>query len=146
MDQRVKEVFSSQPMVSFRSGSNLCNNDQRSHKINHSLDRNEKCLIYLLTCNCCQKQYVGQTVDIFRNRQNNHKDNARKFDRREHCMQKHLYEHFTLPGHPGFLHDVSVTLINKTDPSYATKREDYWIDILKTKAPTGLNFHFDDSF
>ena len=185
MDQRVKEVFSSQPMVSFRSARKLssylvraklyplerrvgsykcrcnrcqvcrsitetdmfiCNNDQRSYKINHSFDCNEKCLIYLLTCNCCQKQYVGQTVDIFRNRWNNYKDNARKFDRGEHCMQKHLYEHFTLPGHSGFLHDVSVTLIDKTDPSCPTKREDYWIDTLKTKAPMGLNFDFDDSF
>ena len=54
-------------------------------------------------------------------------------------MEKHLYEHFTLPGHSGFLHDVSVTLIDKTDPSCPTKREDYWIDTLKTKAPMGLN-------
>ena len=99
----------------------ICNSDQRSYKIN----RNEKCLIYLLTCNCYQKRYVGQTVDIFRNRWNNYKYNARKFDRGEDFMQKHLYEHFTLPGHSGFLH-VSITLTDKT------KREDYWIDILKT--------------
>ena len=46
----------------------------------------------------------------------------------------------------GFLHDVSVTLIDKTDPSCPTKREDYWIDTLKTKAPMGLKFDFDDSF
>ena len=32
------------------------------------------------------------------------------------------------------------------DPSCPTKREDYWIDILKTKAHMGLNFDFDDSF
>ena len=103
-------------------------------------------LIYLLTCNCCQKQYVGQTVEIFRNRWNNYKENARKFDRGEHFVQKHLYEHFTLPGHSGFLHDVSVTLIDKTDPSCPTKLEDYWIDTLKIKKPTELKFAFDDSF
>ena len=33
-----------------------------------------------------------------------------------------------------------------SDPSCPTKREDYWIDTLKTKAPMGLNFDFDDSF
>ena len=82
---------------------------------------------------------------MFRNRWNNYKDNAKKFYRGEHYMQKHLYEHFTLPGHSGFLHG-SVTLIDKTDPSCSTKRENYWIDILKTKAPMGLNFDFDDSF
>ena len=61
-------------------------------------------------------------------------------------MQRHLYEHFTLPGRSSFLHDVSITLIDKTDPSYPTKREDYSIDILKTKPPMGLNFDFYNSF
>ena len=61
-------------------------------------------------------------------------------------MQRHLYEHFTLPGHSGFLHDVPITLIDKTNPSCFTRREDYWIGTLKTKAAMGLNFDFDDSF
>ena len=56
---------------------------------------------------------------------------------------KGIYMH-TL--HSGFLHDVSITLIDKTDPSCFTKSEDYWIDTLKTKPPMGLNFDFDDSF
>ena len=30
----------------------------------------------------------------------------RKFERGEQCMQRHLYEHFNLPGHSGFLNDV----------------------------------------
>ena len=95
------------------------------------------CLIYLIKCNRCLKQYVGQTVDEFRHRWNNYKDNARKFERRGHGMQRHLYEHFNLPGLSGFLNDVSVTL--KTDPKDPTKRENYWIHTLKTKAPLGLN-------
>ena len=49
-------------------------------------------------------------------------------------MHKHFYEHFILPGHPGFLHGVSSTLIDKTDPSCHTKYKDYLIDTLKTKA------------
>ena len=95
MNQKVEEVFSSQPMVSFRSARKLssylvraklypferrvgpykchcnrcqvcrsitetdmfiCNNDRKSYKINHSFNCNNRCLIYLLTCNCCQKQ------------------------------------------------------------------------------------------
>ena len=39
-------------------------------------------------------------------------------------MQRHLYEHFTLPEHSGFLRDVFITLIDKSDPSCPTKRED----------------------
>ena len=44
-----------------------------TYKINHKFDCMEKCLIYLLTCNKCRKQYVGQTVDTFRYRWNNYK-------------------------------------------------------------------------
>ena len=179
IDQKVKELFSSQPMVSFRIARKLssylirvklyplerrmgsykcrCNCcqvcrsiiktgiDQRSYKINHSFDCNEKCLIYLLTSNCYQKQYVRQTVGIFRNKWNNYKVNARRFGRGEHCMLRHLYEQF-IPGHSGFLHDVSIRLIDQTDPSCPTKREDYWIDTLKTKELMGLKFDSDDSF
>ena len=43
-------------------------------------------------------------------------------------MQRYLYEHFRLSGHSVFLCDVSITMIEKTDPSCPTKREDYWID------------------
>ena len=57
------------------------------------------------------------------------------FNGGEHCMQTHLYNHFTLVGHSGFLHDVSIALADKTDPSFPTKREGYWIDTLKTKEP-----------
>ena len=52
---------------------------------------------------------------MFGLRWNNYKDNSRKFDRGEDC------------------------LIDKTDPRATTKREDYWIHTLKTKAPIGLN-------
>ena len=75
-----------------------------------------------------------------------YKDNARRFDRGEHYMQRNLYEHFRLPRHSIFLHDVSITRIDKTDPSCLTKREYYWIDTLKNKAHMGLNFDSDDSF
>ena len=82
-------------------------------------------MIYLITSNRRFKQYVGQTVDEFRHRWNNYKDNARKFGRGEHCIQRYLYEHFNLPGHTGFLNNVSVTFIDKTDPKDPIKQEDY---------------------
>ena len=56
-------------------------NDQTNFKINHRFDCNERCLIHLITYNRCLKQYVGQTVDNFRHRWNNYKDNAKKFER-----------------------------------------------------------------
>ena len=99
MDQEVKKVFTPKPMASFRSARKLssylvraklyplkrcqtCLNvnetdsfassvTKEEYKINHCFDCNEKCLIYLLTCKVCLKQYVGQTVDEFRLRWNN---------------------------------------------------------------------------
>ena len=122
-----------------------CSNDQTTYKINHKFDCNEKCLVYLITCNKCLKQYVGQTVDMFRSRWNNYKDNSRKFDRGlyaktvfEDCTQRYLYEHFQLPGHTGFSQDTFVTPSDNTDPRAPTKREDYWIHTLKTKPPMDL--------
>ena len=50
-----------------------------------------------------------------------------------------FYEHFNLSGHAGFLNEVSLTLIDKTDHKNPTKREHYWIHTLKNKNPLGLN-------
>ena len=44
-----------------------------------------------------------------------------------------------LSSHRGFLNDVSVTLIDKTDGSDPKKREDYWMKTLKIMAPYELN-------
>ena len=74
---------------------------------------------------------------MFRSRWNNYKDNSRRFDTGEECMQRHFYEHFQLPGHHGFLQDTYVTLIDKTDLSASTNHEYYWRHTLKTKAPMG---------
>ena len=76
---------------------------------------------------------------MFRSRWNNYKDNSRKFDRGEDCMQRQLYKHFQLPGHTGLLQDTYVTLIDQTNPRAPTTREDFWIHTLKTKAPMRLN-------
>ena len=54
-------------------------------------------------------------------------------------MQEYLYSHFESEGHNGFLEDVSIALIDKTDGSDPTKRETNWMHTLKTLAPYGLN-------
>ena len=112
---------------------------QSTYKINHQFNCSESCLVYLLTCNKCFKQYVGQTVDKYRRRWNNYKSNDRKFQRLEPCMQQHLFSHFSITGHDGVLNDDSITFIDKTDPSDPLRREDYWRQTLKTMVPYGLN-------
>ena len=59
-------------------------------------------------------------------------------------MQEHVFKHFSSMDHNGFLNDVSITFINKEDPSAPLKREDYWRRTLKSMAPFGLNI--EDSF
>ena len=71
---------------------------QSTYKINHRLNCHDKCLIYLLTCKQCLKQYLGETTDAFRKRWNNYKSNARKFLKGENCVQQRLLEHFQNPG------------------------------------------------
>ena len=54
-------------------------------------------------------------------------------------MQQHLFEHFNSEGHHCFLDEISITLIDKTDPFEPLKRENYWRSILKAMALWGLN-------
>ena len=111
----------------------------QTYKINHEFSCNESSLIYLLTCKSCRKQYVGKTVDIMCSRWNNYKSNDRKYLVGDPCMQEHIFEHFNSEGHTGFLENVSVTFIDKTDSQNPEKRENYWIHTLKTMVSWGLN-------
>ena len=107
----------------------------QAYKINHEFNCNESSRIYLLTCKICQKYYVGQTVDIFRSRWNNYKNNDRKYLVGEPCMQEHILEHFNSDGHTGSLENIFVAFINKTDSQNPENRENYWIHTLKTLVP-----------
>ena len=53
-------------------------------------------------------------------------------------MQEHLFSHFSIADHDGFLNDVSISFIDKTDPSDPSWR-DYWRQTLKTMVLYGLN-------
>ena len=59
-------------------------------------------------------------------------------------MLEHLFRHFSSPGHNGFLADVSITFIYKTDLSDPFKWEDYWRRTLKNMVP--FEFNIEDSF
>ena len=75
---------------------------RETFQINHELNCDNKCFIYLFKCKVCNKQYVGETTDAFHLRWNNYKDNDRKFQRNESCMQQHVYQHFCNEGYNGF--------------------------------------------
>ena len=99
-------------------------------------------MMYLLTCSQCRKQYVGQTVDTSRYWWNNNRLNSRKHVHDILCMQEHLFEHFCDSERSVFLNDVSITFIDKSDPTNPLQRENYWKRTLKTFALNGLHkFH-----
>ena len=105
-----------------------------------SFDCNDKCLICLLSCKICGKQYVGNNTDHFRSRWNNYKSDVReaKSGNMGNVKQKFLKSHFLQSDHQGFLKYVEVWLTFKTQASDSTKREFYWMRILRTLYPDGL--------
>ena len=54
-------------------------------------------------------------------------------------MQEHSFEHFKSELHSGFLGNLSITLIDKTDGKDLKRGENYWMRTLKTYPPFGLN-------
>ena len=92
----------------------------------------------MLNCKTCGKQYTGKIVDKFRSRWNNYKTDSRKAasGNIESCKQQFLQNQ---DDHHGFLEDLKVTLIDKTQASDPTMREYYWMRTLKTLFPGGLS-------
>ena len=111
----------------------------QSFKISHHLCCNDKCLINLFTCKICKKRYAEKAVERFRLRWTNYKESGRKFLKDEEIKQKSLHGHFLSDSHQSFEEDVSICLIDKTDPSDPHERVYYRMRTLKTIAPFGLN-------
>ena len=53
-----------------------------THKIYHKLTCDDNCLIYLLSCKCYAKQYVGERTESFRYRWDNYKDSDRWYSKK----------------------------------------------------------------
>ena len=113
--------------------------DKKVYKIYDRFTCSDKCLVYLLSCKVCGRQYTGQTVDEFIYRWNNYKDNNKKSLRGDEHKQPGFFAHFQSLDHSGFLEDTEITFIDKRDPFDPTRREGFWIDTLKTRYPLRLN-------
>ena len=114
---------------------------KKVYKINHSFNCDSKCLIYLFSCKVCGIRYVGSTVDRFRLRWNNYKSCQRNTADGGTPNQNYFHQHFLSDRHNGLLNDSEVIFIGKTDPWDPTRREFFWMRVLKTIAPLGLNIH-----
>ena len=93
------------------------------------------CVIYLISCKACGLEYVGLTVDRFRLRWNNYKCSQRIASEDGTPKQNYFHQYFLRENHRGLLEDCET----QTDPSDRTRRESFWVRILKTLVPLGLN-------
>ena len=82
-------------------------------------------VVYLISCNKCGIQYVGETSQKLRNRLNNHRSSLKRL------TNLYLYHHFSSDGHSG--DDICIMPIEEipaSDRANVTsirlEREDYW--------------------
>lgn len=107
---------------------------QQIFELKQSLSSHSANCVYLIFCNKCQKQYVGQTKNQINTRVYQHVHNIiHKIDKR-----RHLVQHFLKHG----LKELKVTGL-QSDPRWSLrdrlKTESLWIKKLNTEFPRGLN-------
>ena len=108
--------------------------------MNFHFDCNSLCVVYLITCKVCKKQYTGSTVTKFRARFSQYKSNLKLYrEGRRGFFQEEQIEHLFNHGHNGSYMDMMVQIIDFCDPNDQEKREDFWMDKLQTLYPEGLN-------
>ena len=99
----------------------------------HTLTCQTKGVIYLITCLKCHKQYVGQSGRLAKDRCYDHLRYIRS-------KTESTGTHFNKRGHTHW--DFQFHIIEKVVPNTVEmrlRREDYWINLLQTKEPKGLN-------
>lgn len=116
------------------------------YPIQHNLDCKSTEVIYLITCTRCNLQYVGETSTSLQQRLWKYRN---RIERQEFAPDLNLIEqHFRPENRHNGLADFSIMPIdhrvNPTgDTTYGTflrqDREQFWINILNTKEPNGLN-------
>ena len=84
-----------------------------------------------MSCKLCGKQYVGNTTDHFRNKSDVRKAESGNI---ENVKQEFCQSHFLRRDHQGFLKDVYIWLIDKTQASDPTKRF-YLMKTIRTLDP-----------
>ena len=78
-----------------------------------SINFNDKCLVYLLSCKVCGLQYVGSTTNKCRFRRNNFIEIHLKEKKREEHMQPVIFVNFSSNDHNDFLKILVLLLLIK---------------------------------
>jgi len=88
--------------------------------------------IYLLDCTICHKQYVGETSTTIRSRMKHHRNMSKT------ALNRPIYDH--IYQHSSNFSIFSITIIDQIkDLQQRKQKEQFYIKLLKTKIPFGLN-------
>ena len=102
------------------------------YPINQIFSCDTTCAIYLLECQYCSKQYIGETHTTVRSRMKHHRNISKT------ALNRPIYAH--LLEHHGSFSIYSITVIDRVQDTLQRKqKEQYYINLLKTKIPFGLN-------
>lgn len=110
-------------------------------KVLHNQDCELYNLVYLITCNTCLKQYVGETKRTIRVRLKEHLADIK------HSRDSPMANHFNARDHAHFTMGVTVIDLikgetdNPSTTSWRRSRESYWIHQLRSLKPLGINDH-----
>jgi hypothetical protein len=108
----------------------------------HNLTCKTTNLIYLISCNICGKQYVGETGDSLNKRLNNHRSSIRSKPGSPHYKLP-VGKHFRLKNHcVSSFTIVPLDHNSNWDPQQRKRKEKYWIHQMRTMQPFGLNDDF----
>ena len=125
----------------FRSFSTGCRFTVDKPVVDGFFSCKSKYVIYLITCNDCGIQYVGQTRQSLHCRLNGHRSSMNNNNK-----STFLYEHFRNEGHS--FHNISIQIIDSVSldeiseseaKTQLDKKEDFYIKTLNTLFPLGLN-------
>ena len=109
-------------------------NTKETFHIETTLNCNSHNIIYLITCTKCLKQYIGETSRKLKDRLNDHKSNI---STRKNTA---IAIHFQTATHQlKHLSIIPIEQLPNDNKENRLEREKYYIKILKTSYPHGLN-------
>ena len=108
-----------------------CTSTRQRIPIQNRLSCDSKNIIYVLQCQYCGLQYVGQTTTSLRTRMTNHLSAFRS----KQAPRMLLYRHFDTHG----AFKAKIIPLTHSHPSSRMATEEFWIKKLNTRIPNGLN-------
>ena len=118
-----------------KTGQTICANIPKKHfQLKSKVDCESTYVVYVISCQKCASQYIGETKRRLKTRVSEHIWYARQGDTRSATGV-----HFSQNGHTP--EDMIVQVLEQTreNKGYLQQREDFWIGALMTRQKPGLN-------